>query len=276
MTANYRPELDYSPFLPENAAIYYMELIGILCWAIELGRIDIMIDISLLSSYCMQPCMGHLDQVFHIFGYLKRNKLATIMFNEQCVDWDKSAFKKHDWTDFYRDAKDEIPPNAPTPRGNAIQINCFVDADHVSYCITRRSQTGIIWYSKAQNTVEKSSFSSEFTAMRIAVELLVGLRYKLRMFGVPLEGPVNAFCDNFSTVTNATLPSSTLKKKHNSIVYHCVRETIASGIIRIAWVQTGKNLSDMLTKLLVGPSLNTLCEKLLYLSKNDHSSTESS
>ncbi len=65
MTANYRPELDYSPFLSENAAIYYMELIGILRWAIELGRIDIMVDVSLLSSYSMQPRMGHLDQVFH-------------------------------------------------------------------------------------------------------------------------------------------------------------------------------------------------------------------
>jgi hypothetical protein len=42
-----------------------------------------MVAVSMLSSYTMQPRMGHLDQVFHIFGYLKRNKRATIMFDEQ-------------------------------------------------------------------------------------------------------------------------------------------------------------------------------------------------
>jgi hypothetical protein len=255
-----------------------MELIGILRWAVELGRIDIMVDVSLLSSYSMQPRMGHLDQVFHIFGYLKRNKRATIIFDEQRVNWDEASFEQHNWSDFYRDAKDEIPPNAPPPRGNAVQINCFVDADHAGNRITRRSQTviliflnrsPIIWYSKAKNTVETSTFGSEFTAMRIAVKLLVSLRYKLRMLGVPLEGPVNTFCDNSSVVTNSTLPSSTLKKKHNSIAYHHVREAIASNILRVAWVQTGKNLADLLTKPLPGPTLHAFCEKILYLSKDD-------
>ena len=46
----------------------------------------------------------------------------------------------------------------------------------------------IIWYSKRQNTVESSTFGSEFTAMRTAVDLIEALRYKLRMFGVPIEG----------------------------------------------------------------------------------------
>jgi hypothetical protein len=79
-------------------------------------------------------------------------------------------------------------------------MNCFVDADHAGNRVTRRSQTGIliflnrspiIWYSKAQNTVETSTFGSEFTAMHIAVELIESLRYKLRMFGIPLDGPTN-------------------------------------------------------------------------------------
>jgi len=48
MSPNYRPELEYSPFLSDNAAQYYMELVGILQWIMELGCIDIMVDISLL------------------------------------------------------------------------------------------------------------------------------------------------------------------------------------------------------------------------------------
>jgi len=158
-----------------------------------------------------------------------------------------------------------------------VQINCFVDADHAGNRVTRRSQTGILvflnrapvlWYSKAQNTVETSTFGSEFTAMRIAVELLEGLRYKLRMFGVPLEGPVNTFCDNSSVVVSSTLPASTLKKKHNLIAYHRVREAVAMNMMRIAWVETGKNLADMLTKPLNGPTLHALADKVLYLSND--------
>jgi len=274
MSPNYRPELDYSPLLNDRPAQYYMELIGILRWIVELGRMDIMVDVSMLSSFTIQPRVGHLDQVFHIFGYLKRNRRATLMFDESRVDWNEAAFSTHDWIDFYRDAKELLPPNAPPPRGNPVQINCFVDADHAGNRLTRRSQTGILvflnrtpilWYSKAQNTVETSSFGSEFTAMRIAVELLESLRYKLRMFGIPLEGPVNTFCDNSSVVTNATQPVSTLKKKHNSIAYHRVREAIASKVLRIAWVQSGKNLAYMLTKPLNGTTLHALLDKVLYL-----------
>lgn len=68
------------------------------------------------------------------------------------------------------------------------------------------------------------------------------------MFGVPLEGPTNVLCDNKSAVDNSTIPSSTLKKKHNRICYHGVREAVAAKVIRIAHIPTGQNLADMFTK----------------------------
>jgi hypothetical protein len=53
MSSGYPSELDYTPFLVDNA-VYYMELIGILCWIMELGHIDIMVAVYLLSSNSMQ------------------------------------------------------------------------------------------------------------------------------------------------------------------------------------------------------------------------------
>lgn len=53
MSPGYRPELDYTPFLNDAAATYYMELIGILRWAVDFGCIDIMVNVSMLSSYTM-------------------------------------------------------------------------------------------------------------------------------------------------------------------------------------------------------------------------------
>jgi len=46
--------------------------------------------------------------------------------------------------DLYPDAVEEIPPNAPEPRGEAVQINVFVDADHAGNVVTRRSHSGIL------------------------------------------------------------------------------------------------------------------------------------
>ena len=54
--------------------------------------------------------------------------------------------------------------------------------------------------------------------------------------------------DNMSVVINTTLPSSQLKKKHNAVAYHCVREAIAAGIIRFAHVDSKDNIADIMTK----------------------------
>ena len=159
----------------------------------------------------------------------------------------------------YQDACDEIPSNCPTPKGKAVQINCYVDADHAGDKVTRRSQTGIliyinmslvIWYSKKQNTVEASTFGSEYVAARIAIEKIKSLRYKLRMLGVPLEGPANIFADNESVVKSSMNPESTLSKKHVSIAYHLTRESFAASIVNIFFIRSKENLADLLTKVL--------------------------
>jgi hypothetical protein len=121
-----------------------------------------------------------------------------------------------------------------------VSTHCFVDVDHVGDLVTHCSQSGIllfinraptIWYSKHQNTVETSTFGSEFVALCIAVELVESLWYKLCMFGIPIDGPTNIYCDNEVVTKNTIYPESTHKKKHNSIAYHCARKAVAAGTI---------------------------------------------
>jgi len=206
----YLPGLVISMVLGPEQANYYQSLIGMLRWAVELGRIDIHIDVALLSSYLAQPRIGHLEQVLHIFSYLKHHLNSHLVFDPNYVLWEQAGFQEFDWREFYHDAKEAIPPNAPPPRGHSVQINAFVDADHAGNKVTRQSHTGIIiylncapitWCYKAQSTVESSTFRSEFVAMRILVEMLESLHYKLRMLRIPIDGPSNAFCDNNSVVT---------------------------------------------------------------------------
>jgi hypothetical protein len=272
MSQLYRPELDVSPVLGADKANYYQNLIGILQWAVELGRIDIFAQVSMLSQYLAQPREGHLDQVFHIFGYLKVHGQSKVVFDDTFNSW-KDKFTQCDWQDFYPDAMEPIPGNMPEPRSKEVQLNAFVDADHAGDQVTRRLRTGVlifvnkapvIWFSKRQNTVETSTFGSEFVAMKIATELLIGLRYKLRMMGLPLDGPANVFGDNQSVVTNASRSESVMKKKHVSICYHRVREACAADIIRIAHESTKTNLADLLTKNLDGHRIQELVSRILY------------
>lgn len=83
------------------------------------------------------------------------------------------------------------------------------------------------------------------------------------MMGIPLEGPTSMLCDNESVVKNTTAPESTLKKKHNAISYHKVRESQAAGTIRIAKEDGETNLSDFLTKCCPGPRLRDLVGHVL-------------
>ncbi len=78
MQSNYCPELDVSPFLDPQ---YYASLIGTLRWAVEMGRLDIYINVCLLSSFLAQPRIGHMEQVLHIFAYLKHHEQSNIVFD---------------------------------------------------------------------------------------------------------------------------------------------------------------------------------------------------
>jgi hypothetical protein len=63
--------LDVSQELKADGLNYYQELIGVLRWAVELGRVDLLLETSLMSAHLALPRIGHLEQVMHMFGYLK-------------------------------------------------------------------------------------------------------------------------------------------------------------------------------------------------------------
>ena len=142
-----------------------MELIGVLRWAVEIGRVDILYEMSIMSTLLALPRVGHSEQMFHVFVYLKEKPKRKISFDPYHTFIDERRFKKHDWCDFYRDAKEAIQGDMPPPRRNGVTTHCLEDADLAGNTVTRRIQTGIlifvnrapiICHSKRQNTVEAS------------------------------------------------------------------------------------------------------------------------
>ena len=69
-----------------------MQLIGILRWMCELGRIDICTEVSMLSSYSAMPCEGHLKPALHVFSYLKSKSNSRLIFDPMEPDVGDSNF----------------------------------------------------------------------------------------------------------------------------------------------------------------------------------------
>jgi hypothetical protein len=116
---------------------------------VELERVDICLECSMLSSHLALPREGHLDQVFHIFAYLMRKYHNTeLVFDpsDPCVN--EAGFELKDWTsnEFgHLQGDEELPPNMPQPRGlGFIMMSTKVNADHASDTVTRQSRTGFL------------------------------------------------------------------------------------------------------------------------------------
>ena len=137
----------------------------------------------------------------------------------------------------------------------------YVDADHAGESLTRRSRSGFIvflnnapiyWSSKKQTSCETSTYGSELVVMKQAAEYVRGLRYKLRMFGIPVSEPAFIFGDNQSVLCNTTKSELMIKKKAHSVSYHFIREGCAKDEWRTAYINTHYNPADLMTKPLSG------------------------
>ena len=84
------------------------------------------------------------------------------------------------------------------------------------------------------------------------------------MFGFPIGGSTDIFCDNEAVYKNAYTPESQLRKKHHSISYHMSMEAVDSGAYRMDKECTETNLSDIFTKVLPGPRRELLLDSFNY------------
>jgi hypothetical protein len=241
---------------------------------VELGRVDIITEVSTLASQMAIPRQGHLEAALTLLAYLKRKQNSRMIFDPTYPEINQEHFQNYDWTRQYGKVKEAVPIDAPSPLGKPVEITAWVDADHAGDKSLRRSRTGffiylnsalISWLSKRQPTIETSVFGAEFVAMKHCMETLRGLRYKLRMMGIPLAGPSYVYGDNLSVVKNCSKPESQLNKKSLSICYHAVREAVAMNELLISHIASGDNRADIATKILTdGIKRSRHVDTLLY------------
>ncbi|KAL7452765.1 hypothetical protein ACHAXS_000285 [Conticribra weissflogii] len=166
------------------------------------------------------PCQGHLEAALHVMSYLLFHHNSQLCMDPTYPEIDSTQFPICDWSEFYGEVEEPIPPNAPEAIGKVVDLHMFVDSDHEGDQLTQQSCSGFLiflntalvsWYSKRQSTIEMCTFGAEFVAMKTGVEALRGICYKLRMIGIPIDGATNIYGDTMSVINYTSKPKSLLK-----------------------------------------------------------------
>ena len=156
---------------------------------VELGHVDIDVEVSQISSFLAMTRKGHMVSTLHIMSYLIiRHNYFLILYTSYANINLPELNSDENWTAFYGYSKEAKPHNAPKPLGKEIELRMFVDYDHAGDKKNRCSRTGymifmntpmIDCHTKKHATFEGAIFGAEFFAMKQGVEALRGIRYKL-------------------------------------------------------------------------------------------------
>ena len=102
---------------------------------VELDRVDICFEVSMISSSLPLPWTGHLKQLYTVFLYLKKYHTTEMVFDPPQPTIVEDQFEKQDWTKSVcatddTDLNKSFPENKPEPQGNGLTMRAYVDADH--------------------------------------------------------------------------------------------------------------------------------------------------
>ena len=88
----YRPATDMTDPLDPDRSSYYHTMIGVMRWMVELGRIEIATEFSILSSHLAYLREGHFKCALHMIGYLKWKHNSRLFFDPTYPDIDFDTF----------------------------------------------------------------------------------------------------------------------------------------------------------------------------------------
>jgi hypothetical protein len=180
----------------------------------------------------LAPRIGHLDQLKHIYGYLKEYCHGAIGICTKIPMFDNFQDFEYNWEKYvYGDIMEEIPNNILEPLGKPMVQHTYVDANLLTGVMHFLNSILSYWYCKKQATVETTTYGSKFVAARIAASQIIDLRLTLMYLGVPIQGKSLLIGDNNLVIISSTMPHSSHKKSHNALSYHRVCECIAAKIL---------------------------------------------
>ena len=212
----------YSDETPKVDPTMYRAKIGSILYVALGTRPDISHAVSFLARFSQEPRQMHMDAANRLIQYLYN----TIEYKLK-----------------YSSGK--------------IATEVFVDASHATCPVTMRSTTGyyvscygapVVWRSKRQSHVAKSTATAEYIAMSEAVDDVTFTRQLLIELGCKEIEPTIMHEDSEPAIKIATKPGFTQRSKTIMVCYHSIREAVEDGRIRITSIRGKLQPADILTK----------------------------
>lgn len=125
----YHPELDETKLLDDDNIQLYLSYIGIIRWAIELGRVDLCMASGVMARLSAFPRKRHMVVVLRILRYNKKHIVSRLVFDQEKRAFNDIEWLSGDWSQFYPHLKigdKPVQSNMPEPRGRSVQITFFV------------------------------------------------------------------------------------------------------------------------------------------------------
>jgi len=212
----------------------YQQQIGSLLYASLKTRLDIAFAVNYCARYMSNPGQEHIKALEKIWRYLLYKPNLGLSYN--CC-------------------------------GDNLYIKGYSDADWAGDLDSRRSTTGYIfslssdiglnnaisWNSQLQKSVALSSCEAEYMAMKEAIKEAIYLANIFNYINSQLDlgylyNIPTILVDNESAIKLGQNPEFHKKSKHIDIQYHYIREAIQDNKVKLIYINTKRQLADLLTK----------------------------
>ena len=212
----------------------YMSIVGALLWLAAGTRPDITFATSLLARFCSNPAEEHYSALMRLLGYLRTTAGRVLRF---CPDVSREI-------DVYSDAS--WATRHSVSGGIVLYMNC-----------------PITWWSRRQRSIAASTTEAEYFAAALASREGVYARDFVDSVGFPVTRPTPLFIDSKAALDLAADPVAFKKTKH--ILRHAyeLRDRVLRRVFSPEYVDTTRQLADILTKGLRLEPHRTLLDRLL-------------
>jgi len=131
------PELDTTDIADSDGRQICWSLIGMLQWAVTLGRLDIHHATMCMSRFRAEPRQGHLQAVAKTFGHLDNHRSSSSKFRTGIPDHaeiEKEQPVEHDWSYICGKVKEMTDPNLPKAKDKSVRASFFIDDNEFRSC----------------------------------------------------------------------------------------------------------------------------------------------
>ncbi|KAJ1571692.1 hypothetical protein NDA11_000802 [Ustilago hordei] len=202
----------------------YPVIVGKLLWVANSTRPDLSLTVGILARHMREPSQEHYQAAQRVLRYLESTRQVGLVYRASESQESLVAHSDANW------ASDATIQRRSTSGSVALVYG-----------------NPVAWKSATQKCVSLSAVEAEFIAATEATREVLFLKQLLRSIGIATGTPT-VYSDNTGCIQVSKDPAQHWKLKHIDTKYHFVRNNVQEGRVQIKYVDTTRNLADVLTK----------------------------